>query len=90
MEIDEFKRYKGRVDYKHTDDLNPNAPENGSIIYFTPGWIIEKTDSKRYAGQWAMCCLVHGVGWIPEEDLEDIQEVGDLEYTEAINKYLES
>jgi hypothetical protein len=72
MEIEQYKCYNAKIEYKRTDDLRPEALPNGSNVIVKALWIAD--ENENYAGQWIMM-PANGHHWLPQCDLIIKEEV---------------
>ena len=81
--FDFLKFYKAKINYQKEDDLHPLRIPNGSTIHVHPLWEIDRGD---YIGQFAFM-PAEGYHWIPECDLEILEEIDYDQYKEANNLF---
>lgn len=73
-EIQQFKKYKARIKYHRTDDLQPDALPDGMELIVWAMWMAD--DGEKFAGEWIFEPEDRGL-WLPECDLEIMGEVFD-------------
>lgn len=71
-EIQQFKKYKARIKYHRTDDLQPDALPDGLELIVRAMWMAEPDE--KFAGEWIFEPVERGY-WLPERDLEIMHEV---------------
>ena len=71
-EIQQYKKYKARIKYHRTDDLQPDALPDGMELIVRAMWI--QDNGEKFAGDWIFEPEDRGL-WLPERDLEIMHEV---------------
>jgi hypothetical protein len=72
IKIKQYHHYRAIIKYHRTDDLKPDAIENGIEVFVQACWVAE--DAERFPGD--MIFLPNlGHYTLPERDLEIIEEV---------------
>ena len=72
IKIEQYKKYVARIRYHRTDDLQPDALPDGTELLVRALWVAEPEE--KFAGEWIFEPADRGL-WLPERDLEIIQEV---------------
>lgn len=70
IEIIQFAKYRVRIQYHRTDDLQPGALPNGTELIARAMWRAD--DGEKFAGDWIFEPDGKGL-WLPERDLEIIE-----------------
>ena len=87
MGTKQFCYYKGKINYHRTDDLNPDALPNGSVVHLQYSWIGD--DDSPFGGQKIYVVAENG-HWLPECDLIITERVTYEDYLKATNVRLKS
>jgi hypothetical protein len=64
------------------DTVKPDALPNGYCGLWQAGWFIDKNDSERWEGNYAMIPATPDL-WVPSCELIDIEEIPSGEYYES-------
>lgn len=74
IEIQQYAKYRARIRYHRTDDLQPEALPDGTELTVRAMWIAD--DDEKFAGEWIFEPVDRGL-LLPERDLEIIEEVAE-------------
>lgn len=71
MQFEIYQKYRARIRYHRTDDLQPDALPDGTELIVWAMWIAD--DDENFAGEWIFEPVERGY-WLPERDLEFLTE----------------
>lgn len=74
INLQRYQKVIAKFNPKRLETLKDEAkPYIGKELILIAAWPITKEDGGDYVGQWAFTGFYKNLGWIPEEDLDDIK-----------------